>query len=231
MIAFRAFSPETAAISTEPSSSTLISVLVSSWILRIIEPPLPMMSRMRSGLTLMVVMRGAKSLIWPRVSGITSSILSRMNRRARSACARPCRMIASLMPLTLMSIWSAVIPSRVPVTLKSMSPNASSLPRMSVRTAKRPSGSLMRPIAAPATGALIGTPASMSASVEPHVDAIDVDPFDVTDSDTSRMTYGKSSWLGRTGRRARSARLPCPISRRPGPRIGLFSPVEYGGML
>ena len=33
-------------------------------------------------------------------------------------------MIASLMPWTLMSIWRAVMPSRVPVTLKSMSPNA-----------------------------------------------------------------------------------------------------------
>ena len=50
-------------------------------------------------------------------------------------------------------------------------------------------------------------------------------------SDTSRMTYGKSSWLGRTGTSARSARLPCPMSRRLGPRIGLFSPVEYGGKL
>ena len=134
-------------------------------------------------------------------------------------------MIASLMPWTLMSICRAVMPSRVPVTLKSMSPNESSLPRMSVRTTNRPSGSLIRPIAAPATGALIGTPASMSASVEPHVEAIDVEPFEVTHSLTRRMTYGNSSWLGRTGMSARSARLPWPMSRRLGPRIGLFSPV------
>ena len=79
----RAFSPETAAISTEPSSSTLISVPVSSWILRIIEPPLPMMSRIFSGLILMVMMRGAKSLISPRASGMTSIILSRISSRAR----------------------------------------------------------------------------------------------------------------------------------------------------
>ena len=140
-------------------------------------------------------------------------------------------MMASLMPWTLMSICRAVIPSRVPVTLKSMSPNESSLPRMSVSTANRPSDSLIRPIAAPATGALIGTPASMSASVEPQVDAMDVEPFEVTHSLTSRMTYGNSSWSGRTGRSARSARWPWPISRRPGPRIILFSPVLYGGML
>ena len=37
--------------------------------------------------------------------------------------------------------------------------------------------------------------------------------------------------VGRTGTSARSARWPWPISRRPGPRIGLFSPVLYGGML
>ena len=63
-------SPElTAAISTLPSSSTLISVPVSSWILRIMAPPLPMMSRIFSGLILMVMMRGAKSLTSPRAVG------------------------------------------------------------------------------------------------------------------------------------------------------------------
>jgi hypothetical protein len=89
----------------------------------------------------------------------------------------------------------------------------------------------MRPIAAPATGAEIGTPASMSARVEPQVAAMEVEPLDVTHSETRRMTYGNSSELGSTGRSARSARWPCPISRRPGPRIILFSPVLYGGML
>ena len=188
LIALRAFSPETAAISTVPSSSTLISVPVSSWIFRIMEPPLPMISRIFSGLILILVMRGAKSLIVSRAVGRTSSILSRIVIRAAWAFSSPCRMIASLMPVTLMSIWRAVIPSRVPVTLKSMSPNASSLPRMSVRTVNVPSPSDMRPIAAPATGAVIGTPASMSASVEPQVDAIEVEPLDVTHSDTRRMT-------------------------------------------
>ena len=119
-------------------------------------------------------------------------------------------MIASLMPWTLMSICRAVMPSRVPVTLKSMSPTESSLPRMSVRTTNRPSGSLIRPIAAPATGAVIGTPASMRARVEPQVEAIEVEPFDDMHSDTSRMTYGNSSWLGRTGMSARSAEVAVP---------------------
>src|SRR3990172_6028491 len=103
---------------------------------------------------------------------------------------------------------------------------------MSVRTAKRPvSGSLMRPIAAPATWPEIGTPASIGARDEPHVEAMDVDPLEVTHSETRRMTYGNSSLGGSTGRSARSARLPWPISRLPGPRIFLFSPVLQGGML
>ena len=118
------------------------------------------------------------------------------------------------------------MPSVVPVTLKSMSPNESSLPRMSVSTANLPSPLVTRPIAAPATGALIGTPASISASVEPQVEAIDVEPLDVTASLTRRMTYGKSSCAGRTGTSARSASAPWPMSRRLGPRMGLFSPVE-----
>ena len=99
------------------------------------------------------------------------------------------------------------MPSRVPVTLKSMSPNASSLPRMSVRTANL-SPSVTSPMAAPATGALMGTPASMSASVEPQVEAIEVEPLDVTHSLTRRMTYGNSSWDGSTGMSARSASAP-----------------------
>ncbi len=41
-------------------------------------------------------------------------------------------------------------------------------------------------MAIPATAALIGTPASMSDSVEPHTDAIDVDPLDESTSLTRR---------------------------------------------
>ncbi len=39
----------------------------------------------------------------------------------------------------------------------------------------------------PATGAMIGTPASMRASVEPQTDAIDVEPFDSKTSLMSRQ--------------------------------------------
>ena len=83
----------------------------------------------------------------------------------------------------------------------------------------------------PATGALIGTPASISARVLPQTDAIEVEPLDDSTSETRRSVYGKLSWAGIIGSSARSASAPCPISRRLGPRIGATSPVEKGGKL
>ncbi len=60
----------------------------------------------------------------------------------------------------------------------------------------------------PATGALIGTPASISDSEEPQTDAIDDEPLDSKMSETTRTVYGKSSIDGTTGTRARSASAP-----------------------
>src|SRR5256886_13517859 len=99
---------------------------------------------------------------------------------------------------------------------------------MSVRTVHL-SPEVTRPIAMPPIISLIGTPASMSASVDPHVDAIDDEPFDSSVSLTTRIVYGNSSFVGRTGRIARSASAPWPISRRPAPRIMRTSPTENGG--
>jgi len=56
---------------------------------------------------------------------------------------------------------------------------------MSVRTATF-LPSLTRPMATPAQGAFIGTPASISASDPPQTVAIDDDPFDSRISDTTR---------------------------------------------
>ena len=101
---------------------------------------------------------------------------------------------------------------------------------MSVRTAKR-SPSETRPIATPATGALIGTPASMSASVPPQTVAIEDEPFDSRMSETTRTVYGKASSDGSIGASERRARLPWPMSRRDGPRMNFASPTEKGGKL
>jgi len=95
-------------------------------------------------------------------------------------------MISLVMPSILMSICRAVTPVAVPATLKSMSPRWSSSPRMSVSTANL-WPSLIRPIATPATCALTGTPASISARQPPHTDAIEDEPLDSVISETTRI--------------------------------------------
>ena len=90
---------------------------------------------------------------------------------------------------------------------------------------------LTRPMATPATGASIGTPASNSASEPPQTVAIDDEPFDSRMSETTRIVYGKSSSCGSTGSSARRASTPWPISRRPGERRNFTSPTEKGGKL
>ena len=49
------------------------------------------------------------------------------------------------------------------------------------------SPSLIRPMAIPETGAEMGTPASISAKVEPQVEAMELDPLDSRISETTRM--------------------------------------------
>src|SRR3989338_2365436 len=90
---------------------------------------------------------------------------------------------------------------------------------------------VISPIEMPATGDDILTPASIRASVDAQVEAIEVEPFEPRTSETSLIVYGNASFKGRTGIRAFSAKAPCPISRRPGPRKGLTSPTEYAGKL
>ena len=78
---------------------------------------------------------------------------------------------------------------------------------------------------------MIGTPASMSASVEPQTEPIDEEPFDSSVSETMRIVYGKSSSDGIIGSSARWASAPWPMSRRFGPRMKPVSPTEKGGKL
>ena len=86
-------------------------------------------------------------------------------------------------------------------------------------------------MAIPETGALIGTPPSINANVPAQTVAIEEDPFDSRISLTNRMVYGQSAVSGRTPFNARSARFPCPTSRRLVPLNGRSSPVENGGKL
>ena len=45
------------------------------------------------------------------------------------------------------------------------------------------------------------------------------------------LSEGKSSKAGTIGSKAFSAKVPWPISRLPGPRIGFASPTQNGGKL
>ncbi|CSB27649.1 Uncharacterised protein [Vibrio cholerae] len=78
---------------------------------------------------------------------------------------------------------------------------------MSDRTTKSFS-SFTRPIAIPATEALIGTPASIRASDEPHTEAIEDEPLDSVISETTRTVYGNSSGDGITAAIPRFAKRP-----------------------
>ncbi len=70
------------------------------------------------------------------------------------------------------------------------------------------SPSLINPIATPATGALIGTPASISDKQPPQTAAIEEEPFDSKVSETIRIVYGNASLAGRIDFNARSAKCP-----------------------
>ena len=179
-------SPSVAAMKMRPSFSMSILTPVSAMILLITLPPGPMTSLILSGLICIVNMRGANFDRSSRGCAMQASITSRIWKRASFAWARACSRISAEMPISLMSICSAVMPLRVPATLKSISPRASSMPWMSVRT-RCLSPFMTRPIAMPPTGALRGTPASISASVLPQVEAIEVEPFDSSTSETRRM--------------------------------------------
>ncbi|CAB5050494.1 unannotated protein [freshwater metagenome] len=133
-----------------------------------------------------VMMRGANGDISSGTS-IASSMTSRIARRASRACVSAPANTEAGIPSSLVSSCSAVMKSLVPATLKSMSPNASSAPRMSVRATYSvlPSiSSEIKPIAIPATGANNGTPALSSESVEAQTEPIDVEPLEPRASET-----------------------------------------------
>src|SRR3546814_3498587 len=77
---------------------------VSSSDLWMVAPPLPITSRILSGLILIVEIRGANGDSCERGVGSTCTICSRMPRRAVFACVSACAMVSPVMPATLLSI-------------------------------------------------------------------------------------------------------------------------------
>src|SRR5881398_2243455 len=127
----------------------------------------PMISPILSTGIFSVMIRGANGDISPG-SAIAPAITPRIVCRASCACCNAAPSTDAGMPVSFVSSCSAVTNSGVPATLKSMSPNASSAPRMSVRVTKS-SPSLIRPIAMSATGARNGTPAAIGESAVPDL--------------------------------------------------------------
>mmetsp|Transcript_46847 Transcript_46847/g.107605 ORF Transcript_46847/g.107605 Transcript_46847/m.107605 type:complete len:250 (-) Transcript_46847:410-1159(-) len=197
---------------TEPLLSIAMLVTpVSAMMPLIVSPPLPMMRPTTSGETVIFTVRGRLSGSVAACVGIASAMRPRMCSRPSLACSRARRISGKERPSHLMSSWNAVTPSVSPATLKSIVPNASSEPSMSVSTMgcpPPPSSSSNRPIATPATGRTIGTPAAIMARHPPHTDAIDDEPHDSVIRDSIRRQYGNSSSDGTAGSSARSAKLP-----------------------
>ena len=104
--------------------SSLMSTLAPevSTISRITLPPEPITSRILSVGMVIVSMRGAWAENSRRPSDSALAISPRMCIRPSLACASAFSMISGVMPWTLMSICSEVMPFSVPATLKSMSP-------------------------------------------------------------------------------------------------------------
>ena len=90
---------------------------------------------------------------------------------------------------------------------------------------------MISPIAIPATGAFIGTPAAIRLIQPAHMLACELDPLLSSTSLTTRTVYGNSSSFGITCNKARSARAPCPISRLPGAPYLPVSPTLNAGKL
>mmetsp|Transcript_6414 Transcript_6414/g.12238 ORF Transcript_6414/g.12238 Transcript_6414/m.12238 type:complete len:214 (+) Transcript_6414:545-1186(+) len=164
------------------------------------------------------------------VAAPASSIFSMMCMRASFACRRAFSMKATVRPSVFVSSWKVVMPVLDPATLKSMTPSASSTPIKSERTTLSSTGaslSFTAPMATPATTSLRGTPASLIARYPPQTLAMLLDPWLSVIRLSTLTVYGKSEGMARE--RARSARLPCPTSRRPTPPTLPVSPTEEGG--
>ena len=174
-----------AAISTVPSSCTSMSAPVSCSSSRMTLPFGPMTSPILSIGTLTDSKRGANSRSSERGASMASAITSNTARRASLAWAKAPARTSEGRPSIFISNCRAVITSAVPATLKSISPKASSAPKMSVRVTYL-SPSATSPMAMPATGASISTPASISDRAEAHTEAMEDDPLEDRTSDTRR---------------------------------------------
>ena len=116
-----------------PSSSTVMSAPVSACRVLMTLPLGPMTSPIRSTGIWNDTIFGAFSDTSGRGPLMAPAMTSRISRRASRAWLRAWASTSDGSPSILVSSCRAVMVSPVPATLKSMSPKASSAPRMSVR--------------------------------------------------------------------------------------------------
>ena len=90
---------------------------------------------------------------------------------------------------------------------------------------------VISPIAIPATGALIGTPAAIKLIHPAQIDAWLDEPLLSNTSLTTLIVYGNSSSDGITCDKALSPNAPCPTSLLPGEPYLPVSPTENAGKL
>ena len=124
---------------TAPSSLTAMSAPVSCWMVLMTLPFGPMTSPTLSSGMVKETIFGAVAATSGRGAESAEFMLSRMVMRASRACCNAAAKTSAGMPSILVSSCSAVTASAVPATLKSMSPKASSAPRMSVSVRYLPS--------------------------------------------------------------------------------------------
>ena len=219
---------------TDNRPSSFISILTSNSfvIFWIVSQPFPMTSLILSTGILMLTMNGANGESSGRCVVRVFVISTLIDSRANWDWEMTFLITSIESHLILQSIWRAVNHLIVPATLKSISHRKSSCAWISVNISYFPfSSSNIIHIATQLTMFLIGTQASIIDIEEPHIEAIELEPLQVVISETILMKYGNSSSDGRTGSRAFSASLPCPISLLPGHLIILTSPTEKGGKL
>ena len=174
-------------IVTTPLSWISISAPEASIIALICFPPGPITVPISSVGIVIVVMLGANGDKWSAGLVITFLISPKICSLPSLAWAKALLRVSFAIPLAFISIWRAVIPSSLPVTLKSISPRKSSIPWISVNTTGSLSGSVIIPIATPPIIHLTGTPAFIKAIEEPQVEPIDVEPLDSNTSEVTRI--------------------------------------------
>ena len=216
----------TLAITIVPSSEMSICVPVSSVSARMVAPPLPITSRIFSGLILMVSMRGQNRQLAARTVQRFLHLAQDVQAAFAGLGQRLHDFLGDALDLDVhLQGRDAVLGARdLEVHVAQVIFIAQDVGQHGELAAvqdqtHRHAGDVV----------LTGTPASIMASEPPQTEAIDEEPLDSVIS--GRADGVLEVFRGRQQRDQRAARRPWPISRRLGTPMRPVSPVANGGML